>query len=479
MMQTVAIPFVGPSYEARSKNANNQRCVNLYLEGDPGNKRAPNVLYGTPGLRLLATLIAGPARGLLQINSLLYVVSGNTVYSLDTSFTATVVGMLSTASGKVSMATNGTQIIIVDGLHGYIVDYGVNAVNQILDAGFPNGVTIVDYIDTYFVVSGDGSQRFYISANLDGTSWNALDYASAESHPRKLLGHVSYHGEIWLFTEDCVEVWNNTGDIAFPFQSSGTTVIEHGCAAGQSIALGASRLFWLGLDGQGVGPVWMTSGYVPQRISNPNIEREIQSYDADVGVSDALAFCYQQDGHLFYVLTFPAADRTWVYDIFSNQWHERAWRNPLTDSQHRWRPSAVAFFNGLNVACDYADGRIYAIDLDYFKDDTDPIQRVRVTETIAKEQTRLFYNNVLIDMETGVGIEDGSDPKVMLRWSNDGGHTWSNQRFTSMGAIGQTKSRVQFHRCGSGCNRVWELTITDPVKVAIMGAKATVDEGVW
>jgi hypothetical protein len=77
-----------------------------------------------------------------------------------------------------------------------------------------------------------------------------------------------------------------------------------------------------------------------------------------------------------------------------------------------------------------------------------------------------------VDVEAGVGLStgQGDDPQMMVRWSDDGGHTWSNLRTVTMGRIGQYRARARLRRLGSGRDRVFEISISDPVKRVILGA---------
>ena len=189
-------------------------------------------------------------------------------------------------------------------------------------------------------------------------------------------------------------------------------------------------------------------------------------------LSDAFAFTYQQEGHIFYVLTFPAASKTWVYDASTQAWHERAWRTPLTGDLKRWRANCSVFAHGLHLVGDFESGNVYALDLDTYTDNGEAILRLRTTATTEGLQNRLFYSSLQVDMETGVGsaIGQGADPLLMLRYSDDGGHTWSNEKTATAGKVGEYGARAQFNRLGAGRNRVWELSMTDPVKFAVFGA---------
>mgnify|MGYP003337856141 FL=1 len=204
------------------------------------------------------------------------------------------------------------------------------------------------------------------------------------------------------------------------------------------------------------------------------VEWQIQQYG---NLSDAIGYTYQQDGHSFYVLIFPSANTTWVYDVATQAWHERAgWNN---GSWTRHRSNCQVFFDNKVIVGDYEDGRIYAFDLDYYKDD-DAIQRWyrtwRALPTGQNNLKRTAQHSLQLDCETGVGLNtgQGDDPQVMLRWSDDGGHTWSYEHWKSMGKIGQYGFRTIWRRLGMTTkirDRVYELSMTDPVKIAIMGAE--------
>lgn len=465
------LPFVGPSYQARSLNADAQRAVNCYLEMDNASPRAPLALYGTPGLVLKATLGSGPVRGGLVEGGFSWWVSGSTVYRMDTSYNLTTLGSIGSSSGQVSMASNGTQVLIVDGVGGWLINVSASTLAQITDTDFPRGVRRCAFQDGYFIVTGDGTQKFYINElAYDGSAWNGLDFASAEGSPDYTVGLISDHRELWLFGSNSAEVWANTGNSDFPFQRSGNTFVEHGCAAGATVAKADNTVFWLGTDDRGAGIVWRADGYTPIRISTHAVEKAL----ASCTLESASAFTYQQEGHIFYVLSLPEA--TWVYDAATQQWHERAWMNPSTGALSRWRADVMAFFNGEHLVGDYESGKVYSMELDAYTDAGDPIKRIRAAQTAENLQLRMFYSSLQVDMETGLGT-GSSDPQLILRWSNDGGHSWSNERMVSAGKVGQYNARAKFNRLGSGRNRVFELSMTDAAKFAVLGAVVEAEAG--
>jgi len=464
------LPFIGPAYQARSLNTDTQRAVNCYMELDNASPRAPVALYGTPGTIRKFTLPSGPVRAAWKEGAFSWWVAGRSVYRVDADYFIVAVGFIGTSSGEVGICSNGQQILIVDGVGGWIVNTADSSMVSITSSGFPAGVKRATYQDGYFIVTGKpGSQSFWINQTpYNGTLWDALDFASAEGSPDNTVGIISDHRELWLFGELSAEIWVNTGSLDFPFQRSGTTFIEHGCAAAGTICKADNTVFWLGADDRGSGIVWRAAGYTPTRISTHALENALAGYS----LSDALAFTYQQEGHIFYVLTFPASKATWVYDASTQAWHQRAWLNPTTGVLSQWRANCSVFFNNLHLVGDYQSGAVYALDLDTFTDDGGPIKRIRATTTTESLQNKLFYSSMQVDMETGTGTASGqgADPKLMLRYSNDGGHTWSNEKSATAGKVGEYGARAKFTRLGAGRNRVWELSFTDPCKFAILGA---------
>jgi hypothetical protein len=469
--------FVGPSYKHRSLNIECERCINLYpetIESGRGKEGEVTALIATPGLLLLSTIGDGSIRGQWWTSTgAYYVVSGDTVYKLDSGWNGTEIGTLDTGAGPVSMADNGTSLVIVDGIKGYVVTLSSDAFAEISDGDFLPADQVV-FQDGYFIFNRSGTGQFFISG-LNSTDFDALDIATSEGQPDPIIAILSDHRDLWLFNAQTTEVFFNSGDADFPFQRVQGAFIEHGCAATFSVAKMNNTVFWLGRDDKGQGVVYMAQGYQPQRISTHPVEQAIQSYD---DISDAVAYCYQQDGHHFYVLNFSSASTTWVYDASTGMWHERVYTNDGQFERHR--ADNHAFAHGTHVVGDYVTGRLYELSPSTYSDNGDEITRQRITPHVSSGLKGVTYNSLQLDIEAGVGIDgsgQGDDPQAMLRWSDDGGRTWSNEKWVSFGAIGQTKTRAIWRRLGMARDRVFEVTITDPVKVAIVGAEIDLQPG--
>ncbi len=466
-------PILGGAYVARSVNAADNKLINMFPEAVPEGGKEPAFLRRAPGLRLLAYVGNGPVRGMWTFGDYGYVVSGNKFYQVDTTWTVTEKGTV-TGSGPVSMVDNGTQLFIAAGADGFIYNANTDVFAQITDPDFPGAVT-VGYIDGYFVFNEPNSQKFWVTQLLDGTSVDPLDFASAEGSPDDLVSLIVDHREIWLFGQTTVEVWYNAGLPDFPLSRIQGAFNEIGCAAPFSVAKLDNGVFWLGADARGRGIVYRSQGYNGQRISNHSVEWQIQQY---TDISDATAYTYQQDGHSFYVLNFPSADTTWVYDVATQVWHQRAgW---LNNEFTRHRGDCQMSFNDEIVVGDYLAGAIYAYDLTAYTEAGSVQKWVRSWRALPTGQNNLkrtTHHSLQLDCESGVGLDgiaQGTNPQVMLRWSDDGGHTWSNEHWQSMGRIGRTGQRVIWRRLGMTTklrDRVYEISGTDPVSITVVGAE--------
>jgi hypothetical protein len=499
-------PILGSSYVARSVNAADNRMVNLFPEIVPEAGKEPAFLQRAPGLRLLASVGSGPVRGLWAFQSdatAAFVVSGNTLYKINTSWVATAVGIV-TGSGPVSMSDNGTQLFIACGGPSFIYNNSTGAFAEITDPDFPGAVT-VGYLDGYFVFNEPGSQRVWVTSLLDGTSVDPLDFASAEGSPDGLVSLIVDHREAWLFGNNSVEVWYDSGAVDFPLTRIQGAFNEIGCSAPYSVAKLDNGIFWLGSDARGRGIVYRANGYTGQRISTHAVEWQIQQYGS---LTDAIGYTYQQDGHSFYVLVFPNANTTWVYDVSTGAWHERAGWDGTAFTRHRGNCQMA--FNNEIVIGDYENGNIYAFDLDVYADNNSVQRWLRSWRALPTGQNNLkrtAHHTLQLDCESGVGLNgldpldpvpavdetlslnfaaqlyevyeepvftQGVNPKVMLRWSDDGGHTWSNEHWSELGRIGEYSRRVFWRRLGMTLklrDRVYEVSGTDPVKIAVMGAE--------
>jgi hypothetical protein len=509
--------FIGPSYELASKNADCQRTVNWMPELNEvgsGKEREIAAMVCTPGLRLLATVGTGPIRCIHEdLDGRVLVVSGNKLYKMTEAagvWTGTQVGsntfngstgIVRAASAYVgrSFASTGggfeavaTTTVFVDGSAD---NYAFNAFTHPVDIyhespEYPKlieefakfgaasavmddyvgvaGATHVLWLDGYFIFN-DGGDKFLVS-EVNLPSVDPLEFAAAEGDPDNILAVDKNSRDLWILGERTTEVFVNTGNADFPFERVSGGFIEMGTAAKHSVAQAGGALFWLGRSKHGAGQVYAAQGLTPQRVSTHAIEKAISGY-ADI--STATAWSYEHEGHDFYVLNF--AEATWVYDLSTKLWHERAYTSSGALQRHRADRHCFISAHALHMVGDYANGKVYALERGYFTDAGAAITRMRRSPHQTAGLKRVSCSSFQLDAETGVGLDgsvQGSDPQIMLRWSDDGGHTWSNEKITSLGKIGERLKRVVWRRLGMFRDRVWEVKCTDPVDVTLLGAEA-------
>lgn len=469
-------PILGSAYTSRSHILNAQRLINLYPEiVETQDGKAVGALYGCPGLDFIVTAGAGPIRGMLTnaAEMPLYVVSGDSLYEVSTGWAVTLRGTLNSSSGPVSIATNGTQVMIVDGDYGYIFTIATNTLAQITDPDFP-GADTVGFIDQYFAFNEPGTGRWGVTALADGSSVDALDIVTSEGAPDNTIALLIDHREVWTFGTRSIEVWvPSTTDPDFPFERS--QLIETGCGAKRTPAKLDNSVFWVDQD----GITRRADGYIPKRVSTHAIERMITGL---ARIDDLESLVYSQEGHSFYQVTSPSGRITVVYDASTGLWHERAFRVAATNTLTRHRASAYAFFNRKHVVGDFENGNIYALDLDTFTDNGAARKWLRSWRALPEGQNpakTLEMSRLQVDCEVGVGLVtgQGADPQMALRISRDGGRTWGNEVSRTMGQLGNYKRQIIWNRLGKAFDPVFEVSGTDPVKVALVGAHLEAELG--
>ncbi|MFC4275564.1 packaged DNA stabilization protein [Achromobacter aloeverae] len=459
------VPLISGAYQAKSIIANAQRCVNLYVEKNPQDAPFPTTHYQTPGLVKIAESSDFGWRGLyFASNGTLYGVCGQTFYAIGSDWSLTQLGSVSSIDSMVYMADNGTTLLAVDGTEqGYTVTLADNTFGSVTDLGFYGGTTI-QYADGFFILNRPGTTQFYISLAFQAT-FDATDFAGKTGFADKLLTLAVTRLYIFLLGQWTTEVWVNSGNATFPYQRMPGTFIQHGCAAVDSVAQMDGAIYWLAQSPQGKCMVVHTEQYEAVRISTHAIENEIQSYPR---IDDARGYTFQLEGHFQYVLTFPSAQKTWVYDLSTKEWHEWLW----LDEQgvfKRHRSNCFAYAYGTPVVGDWENGKLYRLDMDAMTDDGAPISRLRSFPHMVDDGNRVAYREFIADFQVGEGA-DFEEVPVFLRWSDTRGASWGNHIRESFGLEGDYLKSLQFQRLGMARDRVFELSWSAPVKTALNGA---------
>lgn len=261
------------------------------------------------------------------------------------------------------------------------------------------GADVVGYLDTFFIFNKPATPQFYWSLSQSAAfDTYAQDFANKASYSDLLITLAVAQREIWLLGERTTEIWIDVGAQDTQFQQQPGVFIDHGCAAKYSVATYDNSVYWLSYDRGGQGIVLRGGGYQAQRVSTYALEAHLA--EAMPRIDDAIGFVYQLGGHAFYVLTFPEADETWVYDITTGQWHEWRWLDS-NGREHRHRANCCAFINGMVIVGDWENGHLYHVDSTVLTDDGQPIKRQRAYPHLLNEGHRVFYRQLIADLETG------------------------------------------------------------------------------
>lgn len=457
------IALFGLGSTARSVRYSAQRRLNCYAEIKKAGDRDQVAWYGTAGLKLFGSSFGDtPVRGLHQMGAFLYAVHRGTLYQVNAAGAATSRGTLSTTEGRVDMTDDGTYLVIVDGTAGYTFHTGTNTFATISDGDFPDTCNTCAFITGRVLVDKNGTGEFYAGASYDPTSWDATEFATAESSPDDLVRVFVDGGEIMLFGNKTTEYWGATGAADFPFGPVQGAAVEWGLAARWSLAKLGSAVAFLASNRLGQVQVVMLTGYQPRVISEPDVETAINRYTV---TSDASAFSYLAGGHMFYQLNFPTAGKSWLFDAKEGLWSELEYGTE--GARHRCEMGVN--FNGRTIAADYETGQLYELDLDTYTDNGVVIAREMRSRHVYDEDP-ITVRELWLDMETGVGLEGGVTPQMMLRVSKDGGHTFGDERWVSVGDIGEFGQRAVWRRLGRAEDWVFALRFTEPCKFAVLGA---------
>ena len=465
--------MTGPAYSGPSTNINAQEAINFFHSIDRSGGKAVLSLIGRFGLDLFSHIGAAEIRATINVGDLAYVVAGNTFYSVDNTGTATVRGTLNTAMGRVGIASNGYDVTMVDSTNGYRYLISTATFTQIVAAGFPNGATDISFVNQFYVVDNPALGTMQTSAINNGLNWAALDFAVPESDPDGLVRCMSIHGTIWALGESTTEPWYYAAlPYGMPFLPNRSGVIDMGIAARWSAVKADNTLYWLAQNKEGIYGIVKLGGYNVDKVSTPAIDHAIRGYAT---ILDCTAFAFTEKGHTFIVFTFPTANKSWVYDSATQLWAE--WQSYGIGA---FRCGFYMYFNNRQILGDRTTGRLYSVNWDTYTDNGDIIESARTCQHLSKNGGDIEINSLIIDIEAGVGTlsGQGSDPKIMLDWSKDGGHTWSNRFDRSMGTRGKYATRVKWDRLGTAVNWTLRVKITDPVKRVIIGAYAEIAEGV-
>lgn len=473
-------PLVGQAYTFSAPQFSNQTCINLYPTAGhlAQGAKYDSALFPTFGTTLLLNIpnATQQVRWLGSIAGVMYAVVGNGFYLVDSvTVSYTLKGTLNTSSGLVKHAYNNTQLLLVDGTNGYVYTPLTSTWSVITDSVFTASAcpTTVAFQQGYAIYTIPGTNNFQVGKAKDFTTWPVTYEDQFQYSGDNLVTCVSTHLDVWMFGETRTEVRQNAPSAASPssqpFKPIPNVLIEMGCAAQYSVALLSNGFYWLAKNEQGgYQVVTVTGQYSPLVVSTEPLHQEWSTYST---ISDAQAYAYIYNGHPFYVLTFPTANKTWVYDAAQNLWHQWATQDGQ-GNQLRHVSNCFAFHKNVPYVGDYQTGNIYKLDPSNYTDNGTAIIRERTFPTTVDKLKRVGISQLWLDCEVGVGTDtgQGSNPRVMLQVSGDGGITFGPERLGTLGKIGDFHNHVRWYRMGTKRQFTPRIRISDPVYCAFFAA---------
>lgn len=438
------------------------------------------ILLPTPGLSELCQLTdCTEVRGIYPLGNYLYVVARrgaeSVLWRVDTSGGAAEIGTITTsASGPVWMKHNPTQLGICDGVSLWVLTVATGVFVENTDPAFV-GAGGFDYQDTYGFYFEPGTRNWFLTAQDNFLTQDSTVQYVKQTQPDNIVGLISFMRQPIIFGAQTAEWYHNTGgrDTAgnlATFERDSGGLMNYGLGAPKSLN-----------DLCGVAPAWLSDqgealmalGYNATPFSNQMLTREIRGdgsaeHPGFSTYADAIAFAYRDQGHIFYVLTFPIADVTWVYDVMTKMWHKRQSYLDDLSGWGRHRANCYALLNNKHYVGDYSNGKVYEMGSAYFDDDGHEIKRVLYSTFFDGGKRLVFFNYIQLLLETGIGLVGGTNPQVTLEISPNG-KVWGTPALVGAGLTGEYDTRVIWDQLGADYRRQFRFTFTDPVNWTLYG----------
>jgi hypothetical protein len=464
--------FLGGSYTPQSILSDAERLVNWYPEkAESPNSKTPGALYPTPGFSKWCTTGTGiGGRALATMNGRTLGVMGNTIGEVFAAQTFSNYGTVNQDANLAQIAFNGpigNQALIVSGGSANTLNLTTNVVTPV---GSPPWTlsTMCGMLDGYGIIFDTTTGRIWVSHVNDMTLWDPTQFAARSAAPDTWKAMVVNPPDIWLIGSLSGDVWYDAGSFPFPFAPRQGINFKYGIIAPFSLVATGYAQLWLSQSLDGSGIVVRTRGYAPQRVSTYAVETAIANYASTSTIADAEGLVYQDQGHTFYVLQFPTANATWVYDLELNEWHERGYWDTAAMQYDAWKPRVHTFaFGTTHLTADRGTNTISQMSIMNATElDGSAIRRLRRAPGPFAEHRDIPVRRLEYYLETGTSLQSGqgSNAVVMHRTSDDGGRTWVHQANKLIGLVGKYKQKgVRFTRMGVPADRVNELTVSDPL----------------
>ncbi len=457
--------FIGPSAVSQSPQQDCEKTINFYLE--PGPKSGKNTASLLPSMGFLAWLTVSQvgARALYEMNGTMLGVVGSVPYSIASTATATALGTVTQDSNQAQIVSNGAvgaQFLFGSGTNGYCYTPASSTFTQVLTGD----CSMVGMLDGYGIALDPTTSKIRISNINDFTTWSSTQFAQRGDAPDNWVSMVVNIPDVWLIGQQTGVVWYDAGNFPFPLAPRPGATFKYGIVAPWTLKTAGGYVMWLSRNAEGAGIVVQAVGYSPQRVSSYELESAIAMYARTTSITDAEAVMFQYQGHTFYVLTFPSAGKSHVYDITTGVWVDWGkWISANTDFTI-WQPRVHCYAFGQHIVGDRSTNQLSLMDGSYQTEaDGSLIRRVRITPAVFNENRQIPHRRLDVLIEQGLGTQtgQGSNPKLTVSSSDDGGKTYAPERSGSAGKVGEYQKLIRFNRFGIPRNRCYKFVMTDPI----------------
>ncbi len=456
----VPIPLAGATGKHRSTQFSSSLTKNMYL--DLADERWG--AFDFPGNKSFGTA-SGIDRGWHVMAGILYKICGNHLYRVSDEGVYTDLGTVSGGDRAVFADDGSNLFFTVDNL---LYRFDGSQLAKISQSVVQNPSSIA-YINRQFILTGDNG-LFATSDVGDGSSYNALNFAEAESSPDPLKRTYIFNQLAYMLGGEGTELWYSIESGSPPLARQDTALVNVGIAGKHAVSNSDQFIYWLGDDRK----IYQCVGASARAITTPDIPgglavaHEIESYAM---VDECVASHFVLEGQDFLLFSFASQQKGFLFSETLSYWVELVWKGH----------SVIRVYEK-NLVSDDMNGNVYEMDLETYTDNGE----VRQSELILPNITgaiinlpgqRILAKGLQINMQVGVGLETGQgvDPKVMCQFSPDGGHTWQAERHVSFGELGNYTKRVDFWDFCNGYEIAVRLAKTDPVFWAVFDGQIDVE----
>jgi len=462
MATGIPIPLIGPTYTNRSLPVSSQVTRNFYIEvNEMGGEHISFQPF--PGLKPFSTGL-GANRGMGRLDGVLYTISGNNLFSVSSTGVQTLIGTISGGDRCILEEDQVGNLVITNGISKPF-SYDGTTLTQGTDADLPNASTVT-YINRRVVYDGNNGDVVFADLS-DPLVVKSANVIIAEAKPDGTKAVFAHKEQVYIFGDESIQPMYNSGVGNPPYSFILNAVQEIGLDAIHSISSNIRFIYYLGSD---LVP-YRISGLDSQAIGNPAIGQAIRKY---AKTEDAFGICFTIDNLNFYLLSFPTANETWLFNEQSSLWTNLAFG--VNGDQHLI--SDYENIYGKHLVADRRNGNIYELDFDTFTDNGDTIQHQRDTvaingRTFGRAGAKVFMDRLELVIETGTSLVT-AESQIIMQYSDDNGRSFSSERWLPIGQQGEFRHKLEWFGLGWFYTRIFRFIMSDDIKWVLISAHGDV-----